>query len=710
MKKDISADKPITKREEDRLQRYGFAQRIASTIIQRGSSEGIVISLNGRWGEGKTSVLNLIESELNKEDDFIIIKFNPWRYEDEEALIKNFLKKVADSLGRELENRKEKLGEFISKYGSFTTIIGANIAEIGKSLNDTGLEVLKDRIDEFLEISRKKLVVFVDDIDRLDKNEIFSLFKLVKLTGDFKNTTYILSFDEDMVASAIGENFGKGNIEAGRSFLEKIIQIPLKLPQAQVSALKNYCFSLIDKAIEKAEISIKIDDARTFASEFSNNILIRLKSPRLAIRYSNSLAFAFPLLKGEVNPVDLMLIEAVKIFYPHHYELIKSSPHLFTISYSSDPYYTIGSNAKERKQELEAQLEKLSSDYTRIEMEAILSLLKFLFPILNEAFHNRFEHNGGEKWYKGKRIVSPSYFNRFFTYSVIEGELSDVQFENFMFSLEQLTILETTDYISKTISDSSVDAFIRKSRTFEDKLPWESAKKLIKALASLTPTFPNNQSFFGFGGPRSQTCIFIVHFIQKHENYEQILDLIRDLLEKDSELKFAFDLFYWLRADNTAGEKIISEKEEKELFQLIVKRTLVESVNEPVFQKFPGSSWDFFKVWTELNGEEAKEYVTNILEESPKHSLTFIKSLTSSIRSLGETESYKIDLNKDNYDFITSIVDENFLRAQIIEAYGEEIFLEKAEFFDREDKQTDINILRQFEHWYHKALSTREIL
>ncbi len=93
----------------------------------------------------------------------------------------------------------------------------------------------------------------------------------------------MLSFDEKMVASAIGERFGKGNIESGQSFLEKIIQVPLQIPQAQPDALKQYCFELVDNAINTSDLNLTKEEAQRFASAFSYNILLDLKPQDLQL-------------------------------------------------------------------------------------------------------------------------------------------------------------------------------------------------------------------------------------------------------------------------------------------------------------------------------------------------------------------------------------------------------------------------------------------
>src|SRR6185503_2803243 len=126
-------------------------------------------------------------------------------------------------------------------------------------------------------------------------------------------------FDEQMVSAAIGERFGEGNQKSGQSFLEKIIQVPLEIPIAQPEALKLFCFEFVDKAVDSNSISIDEYEVTRYVNNFIHAILPKLDTPRLAVRYGNTLSFSLPLLHNEVNTVDLMLIEAIKIFYSHYY-------------------------------------------------------------------------------------------------------------------------------------------------------------------------------------------------------------------------------------------------------------------------------------------------------------------------------------------------------------------------------------------------------
>ncbi|WP_405211735.1 P-loop NTPase fold protein [Dokdonia sp. Asnod2-E02] len=702
MSEHYSSDKPVEIENQDRFQRYGFSKRIAETIIQRENEEGIVIGIYGAWGEGKTSVLNFIKSELDQNENILTLTLNPWRYNDEESLIKNFLNKVAEILGKELDTKKEKLGGFIEKYGTIGSIIGKDISEIGKNLSSVDLETLKNRIDEFLKESESKLVIFVDDIDRLDKQEIYSLFRLVKLTADFTNTTYVLSFDEKMVASAIGERFGKGNLDSGHNFLEKIIQVPLQIPQAQPDALKKYCFELVDNAINKSELELSKKEVQRFVSAFSHNILLRLKTPRLAIRYGNSLSFAIPLLKGEVNHVDLMLIEAIKVFYPKHYSFIKSSPHYFTSSYSSHSTYG-GQPVNEKKEELKKHLDELAKDLTKTEKDAISQLLKTLFPRLNEAFHNTFQHEGHKEWLKEKRIVSTSYFKRYFSYAVIEGELSDVMFEEFMNSLETMAIDDIAKGMIEIVDKSSPDNFLFKARTYEETLSWKASQNLILSIAIMSDSFPKSDSFlsFGMGGAQAQAAIFIYNLLKNHKDNDAVFELSKTLMGKEIPYDFSYQINNWLRSGE-GEEKIFKHEQYVELAKVLRERVLKECGDTPIFEKFPDNLFYIFSNWYEDDSEDLKKYLKRFIDKDAKYLKQLFVALTPTATSSNHPEPYKSNFDKEGYNYITNILDKEYLHDKIIEYFSDELMEEEVKFQRFDHNQSDINILRQFEHWYSK--------
>lgn len=730
MKQQISSDRPVSQREEDRFQRFEFSKRIAEKIINSGEKDSIVIGIFGAWGEGKTSVINFIEGELSNAETIIPVRFNPWRFTDEATLLVSFFNtlaievkksipndleadsnkkrtnwfKVAWSKSKEpLKTNKETIGDVLEKYGKIVSIFGAGEAaeSIGKALSNVDVETLKTRFEKLLVESNKKLVVFIDDIDRLDKQEIHAIFRLVKLTADFSNTFYILSFDQEMVASAIGERFGEGDKIAGLSFLEKIIQVPLKIPVAQPDALKEYCFKLVDKAINESGVILSNEDVQRFVSEFVENILTRLKTPRHAVRYGNTLSFAFPLLKGEVNLVDLMLIEGVKVFYPKHYEFIKENPHYFLNSYSSNTHYLVdNSDSESRKEEITKHFELLGNELSRKERKAVKSLLSELFPRLDEAFRNIY-HSEND-WFKKKRIASAEYFKRYFSYTVLKGELSDVSFDEFVIKLELLDVDHIKDAVIQLVNKSSTDNFLHKLRSIEDDFNWDVSKKLAIAIALSGDVFPDKKTFFSFGidSPKGQASIFIYQLIKKHGITDENLELAKELFGAAQPFDFTFEIYRWLIRSKSNDEKLFEPEQIFELKSTILKRAIKEANGQPFFKVFPVNANYLFNFWKEINKQEMDENILYFLSSEPQCVVDLLTAFLPEILSSNYPEPYKSDLTKEQYEYFVSLFDKELIYKAIQENFSSIISENEVQFSDRENSQTEINMIRQFVHWY----------
>lgn len=713
MDKNFSSDRPISNQHEDKFQRYEFAKRIANTIVERESEDCIVIGVYGAWGEGKTSVINFIETELKEKENIIGIKFNPWIYNDENSLLIQFFEKLSVALNSNLNTKGERIGLLFKKYGKLLKIdiplIGVNLGDAvegaGDILGDVDIETLKERIGTILKDNKRKVVIFIDDIDRLDKAEIHSIFRLVKLTADFMNTIYILSFDEEMVSAAIGERFGAGNQKSGQNFLEKIIQVPLKIPVAQPEALKQFCFHMVDKAINSNNIFLTEDEVRRFVSEFTSNILIKLDTPRLAVRYGNTLSFSMPLLAGEVNLTDLMLIEAIKIFYPSHYEFVKSNPEYFIGSYSER--FSYGKD-HDKVSSLKEHLELLGKSLTKKQRSCIQSLLEELFPRLNEVFHNYASYNDSltNDWFKQKRIVSPKYFNKYFSYAVIKGEISDIAFQNFLSDVSAQSIDEVASSIKSLVEQSSPDNFLQKIRSIEEDFNWDETIKIAKAISATSEIFPKLDGFsFGFGyeTPNGQAAIFIYQLIKKHENKEEQFSLAIELMTEAKHFEFAYELNSWLRSGDTPEQLIFTNEQYGQLAMLMIKRALKEADKLPIFEKFPDHVKHIFASWAEQNRKAVTKYINGILRKDKSKVIDLLRAFTPTGYSTAVVGPYKTDFTREQYQFFVSIFDKNVVDKTISKVYKDSQVNSEAvkwTHMRHDGTQSDINIIRQFRHWF----------
>jgi predicted KAP-like P-loop ATPase len=273
------------------------------------------------------------------------LRFNPWRFTDENQLLENFFFTLAEKLDGRIETKGEKVADLMRKYSAIAAPLevpkisvhgidlGLNLEEVLTKVSQlkpkAGLEELRSRIEKILAESDRKVVVLIDDVDRLDKDEIQAVFRLVKLSADFPNMIYLLSFDLDRVCEALGERFG--GEQGARSFLEKIIQLSLSLPRLAPDKLIKLAFTRINEllSINSIEIAKNRDGDWSYFFHFSFRTIFN--EPEVVKKYINNLSFSMGGMKEEIDILDFQTIEAIHTFIPKLYDLIRNNREVFLV-------------------------------------------------------------------------------------------------------------------------------------------------------------------------------------------------------------------------------------------------------------------------------------------------------------------------------------------------------------------------------------------
>lgn len=250
----LSPDLPIAKLEEDGLNRGSFAESLAKTLVQYSFPSSLTIGLYGEWGSGKTSLLNMVFENVERIDDgVVVLRFNPWLCSDPKQLVTQFFKQMATAI--KLKKRAaDKAWELIDQYAdilgatSVIPVAGEIVAAFTKVLTKKAEEETKERTNDLQESKNQiikklkdekiKIIVSIDDIDRLSEEEIVAVFQLVKSLADFPNTIYVLAFDYDVVVRALG----KVQHGDGKEYLEKIVQVPFEIPAPNIDDIHEALF------------------------------------------------------------------------------------------------------------------------------------------------------------------------------------------------------------------------------------------------------------------------------------------------------------------------------------------------------------------------------------------------------------------------------------------------------------------------------------
>ncbi|MDY7395872.1 P-loop NTPase fold protein [Aureibaculum sp. 2210JD6-5] len=349
----VLGDSAIEKPEEDLFNFRHYAEKV-KFIIQRNANNPnpITIGIYGKWGEGKTSFLNLIEhkldafSSVNKKKGILKYHFNPWRYSNEDEMSFDFYDGLSKLMFLKKEKNLKKVGETVVNFSRYLKSIklsssfsiplinknkvkfepGLFFEALGEDLkgDELTLDILKEKVNEALEKANYKVVVFIDDLDRLDKDEIYSILKLIKLNANFRDFIYIITLDSEQVSKAISKRYGEDSKD-GFSFLEKIINIPLLLPRIEKEDLKLF-FEFKLKETKRSLTFIDNERKELEFSEIAENFRYNyFKSPREILRVINSFFISAFAIGDDVHLSDLFWLEYIKIKNEKCYNILKFS-------------------------------------------------------------------------------------------------------------------------------------------------------------------------------------------------------------------------------------------------------------------------------------------------------------------------------------------------------------------------------------------------
>lgn len=425
-------DNPLGLARPDLLNRENLAKHISKEIEATVSSESsFAIGISSEWGNGKTSFFDLLERHLNT-DLNIIVKVNPWINHDSKNIVKDFF----NALGSRLSKYNSGLSPIIKKYAEILVGIGdENINKIlnpllnSESKNETIISEF-EQINSVIKSLDKKLVVFIDDLDRLYKEEIIEVVKLIRNSANFGNTVFIVAYDRNYIINAI-KDINNYNPEY---FLEKIFQLEIRLPNFEEQIIQKRIYELISPRVTDSDKVELLDILLKKKHAFDTNVFNSgtLTTLRDATRFSNSFLIAYNYLKGEIVLSDLLNLEALRLKYPGVYKLIffQSDEYLETTSNTSQKtYYSLRTEKNEGNETdkvlirdyLEQNFEKVGMP--KYDIDKAIRLLYSLFPSQDSLFYNRN--------IELLSVSNPSSFERYSHYRLLDNNVSEIEFSQY---------------------------------------------------------------------------------------------------------------------------------------------------------------------------------------------------------------------------------------------------------------------------------------
>ena len=675
----LQADNPIDSKTDDIFDRASFAEQIAAIIASRSDKSSLVIGLYGPWGDGKTSTLAMIKEAVHRDKSIITMDYNPWFYGDTtEQLTRGFFASIQEKLEKSGFFKRENIGVAISAFGSLP-YVGEGMKNIGKVVSTEALTKARDKLGRILQKHGKKIVIFIDDIDRLDRADIQALFKLVRLSGGFDYTTYILAFDDRVVAEALGQAYGVGDPVAGRRFLEKIVQVPLHLPPARAEKLRSLLFSACDRAVTSHGMKLNAAEGSELGSALAGGLAYALKTPRQVKLFDNAISFALPLLKGEVRVVDQIQIEALRIFYPDVYEVVRKNPG--NVLNSND--------RRNNENPTPVQIAIRSIVGSAEEQYAVEEMLTGLFPRFGNTSYGR---DWETEWAAKKQICSSDYFNRYFCYSVPTDDLSDTTLEDLIASASVGDDNVVGDVIAKAASNDAAELLFRKLRSREASLPIEAVPTLIDQISINSSAIPITNDIFAGDFTVIQAAKLIVNSAARTPNNQDAL-LTRSI-ELASSLYFAALVISHCIAnpDKSENPTALPPDRLELLSAALFTRVQEIAVNGDVFE---GTWHGIARVLSVINltaSEKTKSdlrmLLTNILQSDATTAIRLVKAYAGRSQS-GDGPITASDLSLKTYQALEDQFDISILYDQLQAQY--KLVTDGLKWIDADDGLDDVD-------------------
>jgi predicted KAP-like P-loop ATPase len=507
-------DKPISEPSEDRFGVNPFAERLAEGIRKIDAPEGTVIALNGPWGSGKSSIVNLILHHLKDavgENEIVVINFACWWFRGEEALALEFFRELYAGLGPSLGKRFKKIlpklaGRTLragSTIGAAIDLTGATVGVgtlAGRAMswlselfnsNDT-VEKLHAELTAVLKGQEKRFLIVIDDIDRLSPDEALLIFRLVKSVGRLPNVIYLLVFDRELAEAILSARYPS----EGPHYLEKIIQAGFDIPLPRP-------FDLNQELLRQIEIlcgAPSEQELLRFMNVFYDVIAPEVTTPRDLVRLTNTLSVTWAAVGKSVDRADLIAVETLRLLRPSVYRILRNNKEHLCGTESA----LARSGTSHKKDELDALL--LGTEEPR-NHDRLRRALTRLFPKLGSVWNNvQFGSDSASKWSRDRLVCSREHFDSYFRLSIGDDVLPREELEELIHRAADSEFVKQRfrEAIADTRKDGKTKAalLLEELNLHADEIPKDQVAMFLKSIFELGDELDvdaDKAGAFGFG-------------------------------------------------------------------------------------------------------------------------------------------------------------------------------------------------------------------
>jgi Predicted P-loop ATPase len=652
----------------DLLNRSSFVENMYSSIKNLNINGSFVIGLYGRWGDGKTTILNFITDRIRKDKDLIVVNFNPWYFNSQDLIIKSFFSSLSNELRKNylsldllglLSNYQNLLSTSLEPF-KLNKIVTAVFSSIDSKKT---IDNLKSKIESRLQKLNKKVVILIDDIDRMDKNEILLVFKLIKLCSDFQNFIYILSMDKERIDNVLKDNLNEDN-----KYIDKIIQVGIEIPKVEREVVLDVLVYYVNELFEHYSIKLnseyqsKLNHTFPYISKMFFDV-------RNIKRYINLLSLRFAQVGDTVNKYDFFIIETIEYLFPQKYKEIYLNRNKF-VYYTDDFEVHLNSNKdKQRKDYFDAFFKDVDNS------EILIKLLSSIFTSVKNYTFNYSNlisnYKADYENLKNRPIEDNNFFDLYFTFEKNKFTIINEKIENFINIINKSEEGEIYEY-SKTIFNSLSEhrdqlSFFESFKGYIKYISYDKYKILIKMLYEFSYLFDDIGGSFSLS-PYKRIEALTVDIIERSENTEQKKDLLFSVINDCNYLEFMRGVLHFSKTLTEQDNEFLLIREQG--IQML-KNRLENEYLKPRKNIF-NENQRYNGLWVFTNYIDDKkqiaEYYYDLLRENVKYTAKFLSVFKKVVTCSSAEKSWIVtSFDKESFE---KYFDKNIVK-RFVEKYEE---------------------------------------
>jgi len=621
-------DNPILGSTGDVLGRAIVAHDFAQSIRELDASQGIVVGVLGAWGHGKTSFVNLMREQFAEAPELAVVDFNPWLFSGQQQLSDVFFREIAAELRLKDQSRFGVIAEGLNDYGDVLSPLAiipwfggwfdrafkaTKIAATWLSDRKKGSRTLRDQVTDALTELEQPIVVVIDDIDRLTSTEIRDIFKLVRLTASFPNVVYLLAFDRTRVEQALSEEG-----VPGRAYLAKILQLSFDVPMIPRELLRRQVFERLEELLDG------IEDLR-FTQTLWADIYFEVIEPlignlRDVTRFALSARPTLRALGGEVETVDLLALEALRVFRPELFQAL----HTARIALTQTHDFNDRSDTEQGKAQIDALLAHAEN-----EPSVVPALIHRVFPAaLFYTENNRFGSEFENKWRRERRVAHISHLDLYFGRSMPSDLVVFHLAERANALLSDRAELEA--FLDSLPRDQLEDV-IAGLESYEDEFPQQAAIPASIVLLNKVASIPERagRGMFDVMSRDIVVTRVVLRLLRRIDDEAAREQAVRQILQSIASYSSQELLIRTVGHQEGSGSRLISTEAAEEIEEDFAQRVRTSPPLEPSME------WNWLRVLWLVHERDEGEYAIPQLEDP-----TSIRALLQSGKSVARSQSW----------------------------------------------------------------------